>query len=130
MVNHMSIAYFSELRPGELVYSVLARTFMHGGYTSYTYASEDFFINPKIKVEKEFVKNLKSEVVGVLTKNKSMEELLEQHTMYPVYGRFISRERREKAFQKLSRMEGDFSKLFGLLACMSSNKRVTNLSQT
>ena len=108
----MSIAYFPELYPDELVYSVLSRAYMHGGYKCVHHAEEEFFVNPKIRIEKEFIKNLKPEIVSLLTRGTSFDEVIEKHTMYPLYGRFIDKERRDIALTALEKMEGDFSKLF------------------
>jgi len=110
----MAIAYFPNMYPDELVYSVLSRFYVHCGYPTYTYAVQDLLGNAKCKVEKEFVKNIKPEIVDLLTRNMSFSELLEQHTMLPMYGRFIDSERRENAYHVLMNLEGDFSKLFGI----------------
>ena len=37
----MSIAYFPELYPDELIYSVLARFYEHSGYPAYIYCAGD-----------------------------------------------------------------------------------------
>lgn len=110
----MGVAYFPNLNPDELVYSVLARAYMHGAYVCVHHAEKEFFVNPKIRIEKEFIKNLRTQIVELMTRNMSLEELIVKHTMYPLYGRFINRERRTSAFQALVKMEGDFSKLFGV----------------
>ena len=119
----MSVAYFPSLYPDELVYSVLTRAYMHGGYVCVHHAEEEFFVNPKIRIEKEFIKNLKPEIVKLMTREKSLEELIEKHTMYPFYGRFISKDRRKSAFRALMEMEGDFSKLFGIPNLPKGEKR-------
>lgn len=110
----MAIAYFPNIYPDELIYSVLSRFYVHCGYPTYTYAVQDLLGNAKCKVEKEFVKNIKPEIVDLLTKNISLSELLEKHTMFPLYGRFIDSGRRERAYQALLNLEGDFSKLFSV----------------
>ena len=69
----MSVAYFPSLYPDELVYSVLTRAYMHGGYVCVHHAEEEFFVNPKIRIEKEFIKNLKPEIVKLMTREKSLE---------------------------------------------------------
>lgn len=108
----MGIAYFPELYPDELIYSVFARYYLHSGYQYYKDVEKDLFLIKKGKVDKEFVKRLRPETVELLTKHFTMEELLEKHTMYPFYGRFIDSNRRNKAFEALMLMDGDFSKLF------------------
>lgn len=110
----MGIAYFPEIYEDELIYSVLARYFVHSGYLYYKDVEQDLFCVRQARVDKEFVKYLRPEIVNVLTKNMTLEELLEKHTMYPFYGRFIDGDRRNTAFQALLAMEGDFSKLFSV----------------
>lgn len=108
----MEIAYFPQIYPDELIYSVLARYHLHSGYLYYKDTEQDLFHSRQGRVDKEFVKQLRSEIVEQLTKHISMEEILEKHTMYPYYGRFIDGNRRNMAFGALISMEGDFSKLF------------------
>lgn len=110
----MSIAYFPELYPDELIYSVLARFYEHSGYIYYRDVAQELFLNQKIRADKEFVKNLKPEIAELLTRNMTVETLLEKHTMYPYYGRFINSNRRNTAYEALRAMSGDFSKLFGI----------------
>lgn len=108
----MGIGYFPEIYPDELIYSVLARYYVHSGYRYYKDVERDLFLTKQGRVDKEFVKQLRPEIIGLLTKHITMEELLERHTMYPFYGRFIDGDRRSMAFEALMSMEGDFSKLF------------------
>ena len=97
----MSIAYFPELYPDELIYSVLARFYEHSGYIYYKDVAQELFLNQKIRADKEFAKNLKPEIVELLTRNMTVEVLLESHTMYPYYGRFIDSNRRNVAILKI-----------------------------
>lgn len=59
----MGIAYFPEVYPDELVYSVLARYYVHSGYSAYIFCAEDVFVNKKLSPDKEFVNALKPEVL-------------------------------------------------------------------
>lgn len=109
----MSMAYFPEIYEDELIYSVLSRFYVHSGYMHYKDAGKELFYEVRDKVDKEFVKWLKPEIVALLTRHMTLEEILERHTMYPFYGRFIDSGKRNRAFQALMAMDGDFSKLFG-----------------
>lgn len=110
----MGISYFPQIYEDELIYSVLARFFVHSGYLHYKDVEQDLFCTRQSRVDKEFAKHLKPEIVNELTKNMTIEELLERHTMYPFYGRFIDGNRRNTAFLALLSMDGDFSKLFSV----------------
>ena len=119
----MSITYFPKLYEDELVYSVLARYYAHSGFLSSKDAVNKLLANPKLKVDREFIKNVKPEVVEYLTRDISFGELLQRHTMYPYYGRFISSEKRKVAYDALVGLDGDFSKLFGMPQNRSKAKR-------
>ena len=107
------VAYFPQIYEDELIYSVLARYYVHSGYLHSIDATQDIFLK-RAKGDMEFVKHLKPEIVNLLTRNMTQEELIEKHTMYPFYGRFIDSNRRNTAFQALMSMDGDFSKLFSV----------------
>ena len=102
------IGFFPSLYPDELVYSVLARYYVRTGYGVYRSVSEELFEDNDVFAEIEFVHKLRKDVLAVLTKDMSMEELILSHTMFPYYGRFIPKERRDKAFRALLGMEGNY----------------------
>lgn len=109
----MSIVYFPKIYPDELVSSVLARYYAQSGYVTYKNADKDIFMSGYRKIDKEFVKNVRPEVIQQLTKQMTFDEVLEKHTMYPYYGRFLDKDRRDAAYEALRNNNGDFSKLFG-----------------
>lgn len=109
----MSIVYFPKIYPDELVSSVLARYYAQSGYITYKNADKNIFVSGHRKIDKEFVKNIRPEAIEQLTRNMAFEELLEKHTMYPYYGRFLDKDRRDAAYEALRNNEGDFFKLFG-----------------
>lgn len=110
----MSIVYFPELYEDELIYSVLARYYAGSSYIYYKDVVEDLFLTKVDRVEKEFLKHLKPEVIKILSHNQGIETLIENHTMYRHYGRFIDSDRRNIAYEALKSMDGDFSKLFAM----------------
>ena len=64
----MSIAYFPEIYPDELIYSVLARFYVRTGYLTYIFCAEDLFVNKRVRPDIEFVNDLKSEITHLLCK--------------------------------------------------------------
>lgn len=104
----MSIVYFPKIYPDELVSSVLARYYAQSGYITYKNADKNIFVSGHRKIDKEFVKNIRPEAIEQLTRNMAFEELLEKHTMYPYYGRFLDKDRRDAAYEALRNNEGDF----------------------
>lgn len=110
----MGIAYFPEVYTDELVYSVLARYYVHSGYSAYIFCAEDVFVNKKASPDKEFLNVLKAEVLESLCKKMTMAELVERHTMFPYYARFLPCERRSRAFEAMCSMSGDYNNLLAI----------------
>lgn len=100
------IAFFPQLYPDELLYSAFARYFDKSGYGIYRAAAEDIFENGLVKPDILFVSRLRNGLVDILKKQKSWEQIITEHTMYPYYGRFLTQERRKRAFQSLVNMDG------------------------
>lgn len=110
----MGIAYFPEIYPDELVYSVLARYYVHSGYSAYIFCAEDIFVNKRISPDMEFLNVLKPEVLGFLCRKMTMSELVERHTMFPYYARFLPYGRRNRAFEAMCNMSGDYNNLLAI----------------
>lgn len=104
------INYFPTPYPDELIYSLLARCYVKSGYLTYTYAAQDFFSNKNTRPNIEFINEYTPKMLDILTKNISMEEIIMKHTMFPYYSRFISKDRRIKAFQSILQMNDDYYK--------------------
>lgn len=102
----MSIAYFPQLYPDELVYSFLARYYQHSAYPRYIFAVEDIYTSKDVRPSTEFISEMNEEFLGYLLRKMPLEELIEKHTMFPYYGRFLPKERRIRAFEALKEMKG------------------------
>lgn len=100
------IAQFPSFYPDELVYSLLARYYTQSGYMRYTFAAEDLFERRTVKPDIEFFNRLTGEGIKNITRTMSLETIIQKHTMFPYYARFIDKERREKAFDSLKSMDG------------------------
>lgn len=105
------ITYFPEVYPDELLYSQLARCYVKVGYPAYIYMAEDFFQDKKVRPDIEFINTLTLTALQIVTKKKTIEDIVLKHTMFPYYGRFISKERRNKAYQALIGMKGNYNNL-------------------
>ena len=71
-------------------------------------ADKDIFMSGYRKIDKEFVKNVRPEVIQQLTKQMTFDEVLEKHTMYSYYGRLLDKDRRDVAYEALRNNNGDF----------------------
>lgn len=108
------IAYFPTAYPDELLYSQLARYYTKSGYMAYTFAAEDLFASKTVRPDMDFINSYTPAAVQAITRNISMEAVVEKHTMFPCYGRFLPKERRQKAFQSLIFMMGNYHNLLSI----------------
>lgn len=105
------ITYFPEVYPDELLYSQLARCYVKDGYPAYIYMAEDFFQDKKARPDIEFINTFTPVALRIVAKETPIEDIVMKHTMFPYYGRFISKERRNKAYQALIGMRGNYNNL-------------------
>lgn len=105
------LAYFPTAYPDELLYSQLARYYTKSGYMAYTFAAEELFVSKTVRPDINFINSYTPAAVQTITRNMTMEAVIEKHTMFPYYGRFLQKERREKAFQSLVSMMGNYHNL-------------------
>ena len=112
------IAYFPPPYEDELLYSWLARYYSKSGYMAYTLAAEDLFVNKNTKPSIEFICRLTSAALEAIERYVPRATLIEKHTMFPHYARFLDRERRGKAFDAMVNMDKGY---FNLL-CVTKNR--------
>jgi hypothetical protein len=105
------IAYFPTAYPDELLYSQLARYYTKSGYMAYSFAAEEMFTSKTVRPDMDFINSYTPAAVQAITRNMTMEAVIEKHTMFPCYGRFLPKERRQKAFQSLVSMKGNYHNL-------------------
>ncbi len=99
------IGYFPELYEDELIYSWIARYFIHSGYISASDAYQDLYFNKNLRPSVELMNNMIDDAKSVMTRYMSLEELIYNHTLFPEYGRFIDPTKRERLVK-----EADFSR--------------------
>lgn len=105
------IAYFPTAYPDELLYSQLARYYTKSGYMAYTFAAEELFVSKTVRPDINFINSFTPAAVQAITRDISMEAVVEKHTMFSSYGRFLPKKRRQKAFQSLASMKGNYHNL-------------------
>lgn len=105
----MTFAFFPEIYPDELVYSLLARYYVKAGYLTLAYALEDLYVHKYTIPDTEFLNKFRPEVVEVLTRQTDLESLVQEHTMFSSYGRFLPKERKKEAYRILLAMDGNFN---------------------
>lgn len=110
----MSIGYFPSIYEDELIYSVFARYYQHTGHMTYGYVAEQLFGDSKVIPSIEFINSLKPEVLQLLLKNMTIQEVIKNNTMFPYYARFLPRTKKNRAFEALINMRGDYNKLLSI----------------
>ncbi len=118
------ITHFPEFYPDELLYSLLARYYVQSGYISLSYAIDDLYVHKYTTPDIEFINELKQDAVEAVTRQMPMEQVIEKHTMFPSYGRFMTKQRKQQAFQELVSMHGNFNNLLALPKNQRGTKRV------
>lgn len=101
------IPQFPSFYPDELVYSLLARYYQRSGYMRYVFAAEDLFQAKTVKPDIEFVNLYTDDALQMITRDIPFEKVIEKHTMFPYYGRFLPTERKQKGFEALLSMDAN-----------------------
>lgn len=102
------IAFFPDIYPDELVYSLFARYHVCSGNISFKATAEELFAHKNIIPSPEFFVPLTQEAYRAVTRSKSGEAIISGHTMLPYYTRFLPLERRQAAFHRLQTMDRTF----------------------
>lgn len=105
------IAFFPDVYPDELLYSLLARYHARSGYARYIHSAADIYINPNVHPDIEFINPCTKNAMDWLIKNEPWESILEQHTMYPAYIRFLPKARRNEAKKAILSSEDNRKRL-------------------
>lgn len=94
--------FLPELYPDELVYSWFSRFFVHEGYITNIHALETLFCNKQNDdPSKEFIGNLNPNTREYINKTYSIKNIVLNHTMYPLYARFVPLNQRIESLRKL-----------------------------
>ena len=109
------IAFFPSIYPGELLYSEISRYHQRSGYARFVFTAEDIYQAGKITHPSiEFVNKYTVDAMTWLTKEFPWETIVEQHTMYPAYIRFLPLKRRKEAEEGVRNQDGNWKNLMCL----------------
>ena len=117
------ISCFPVIYPDELIYSLTARYFVKSGYMAYTFVAQDLFTSKTVRPDIEFINEYTTDALRLITRDMPMKIIIEKHTMFPSYGRFLNHDGREKAFDALISMQGNYSNLLPMPKSKNSEKR-------
>ncbi len=113
------IACFPSPYPDELIYSTFARYYARSGYLAYTFAAQDLYLNKTTKPNIEFINALSPDALESLSKILPIETVIEKHTMFSYYSRFLPMERRTAAFNAITKAENNYNNLL----CVPKSKQ-------
>jgi len=100
------ISCFPSIYEDELVYSIFARYYQKTGYVTYRDVAEDLYSNVHTRPDTEFINPLTSDAVSKLCRKKTMEQIVLEHTMFPLHARFLPLKRKVEAFCWMVEMKG------------------------
>ena len=100
------ITHFPSVRPDELSYSWFARFRIHTGCFGFSTAAQLLYGRKLLHPSEEFINTVTDEVLPIITRNMTMSDIVLQHTMFPYYGRFVPKDRRNSAFNMLCDNKG------------------------
>ena len=103
------IGFFPTPYQDELVYSWLARYFVWSGYTSALDAYRDLYDNPKVRPSVELMNNMTKDAREVMERTGPLKELVQRHTLFPEYARFMDPLRREKLLEECDFTKGNWN---------------------
>lgn len=106
--------YLPEIYPDELVYSWLARYYIQTGYVRYAFVAEELFQSKTVRPDIEFVNQYTASMLQAITEKMPMSEIIEDHTMFPYYGRFLPKERKNQAYTAMIQAKGNYHNLLSM----------------
>lgn len=109
------IAFFPKAYEDELLYSQISRYHQRSGYARFVFTETDIYKNGiTVHPSVEFVNKYTDDAMRWITKDTKWAEVVEKHTMYPAYIRFLPLERRKEALEGVMNCNGNWKKLMCL----------------
>ena len=108
------IAFFPDIYPDELIYSVIARYHQRSGYARLVSTFDDVYQQKATIPSFEFVNAYTPDALTWITKNCSFEEVIMQQTMFPFYAAFLPLEKKKRAYDAMLKQEGNPSNFLGI----------------
>lgn len=108
------IGFLPEFYEDETFYSLVARYYLRSGLPSYKDVMEALYDNAYYRSDPLFYNKLRPEITDLIALNKPLKEVIEKHTLFPYYARFLPLERRKKALESLEYMTGQYHNLLPL----------------
>lgn len=95
--------WFPTPYPDELWYSVICRYYMYSGHTAKLNALNEILPQGKIPVSAHYALRLEELCASMPGKWLTAQDIIQKHTLYPYYSRFLSEERKRKAIEGMLR---------------------------
>lgn len=108
------IGFFPDIYEDELVYSWFSRYHVKSGQLSMAYTLEELYVHPYTTPDIEFINELKPDTFRIVECCCSMDDIIQNHTMFPAYGRFLPINRKREAYAALYSMHGNFNNLLAI----------------
>ena len=108
------IGFFPEPYTDELLYSLLSRYYVRAGYLGYVSVAEELFSKTWLCPDIEFINTYTKDALQQITRNKPLEKVVLENTMFPYYARFFPFERKKTAFDAMVEFRGKYYSLLGI----------------
>lgn len=99
------LGFFLQPYKDELLYSLFSRYHIRRGHLCLVHTAEDFFEKQRRQTDVEFYDSLTEEACYHLTKYRSMEDVIMEHTMFKQYVKFQTLEKRKTVLRELVQMK-------------------------
>lgn len=93
------IAYFPEMYPDELSYSIMCRLYAHMGLTSGSRAKEYIYGSRCAGVDSYGIGNISDDIMDAIKRRMSTEDYVINHTMFPFLTAFYKYDYKENLFK-------------------------------
>lgn len=112
------MTFFPTPYKNEVLYSILARYHLRSGNTSYKATMTDLYGDYDVTAVMDLPANINRLIKNMPTGNKyTVEYIINNHTLYPLYASFLPLERAEKVFNSMVKSNGgDIYSRAGLMA--------------
>lgn len=109
------ITYLPNIYPDELLYSLFCRYNIYSGNITHKMSFNDLYTKRSDVPSQEFVGNLNADIMNILDNMYDIRKICINHTMFPYYARFFSKERKCEALNTIIKGNCDTKNVFSIL---------------
>ena len=116
------LPFFTDPYPNELIYSSISRYHFYNGNVYFGDTLEELFGNGNFSPNIEFG-NYLSNLVQNLGQDYSVEKIISENTIYPLFAPFMTKEKQMKVIENMSKDTRGLKERLGLLTSKVDKKK-------